>query len=222
MDYNYSSFILKTSLSVQDLDVQRSSDSWFESISFLQAFGSVFARNSDSWFESTSAFHLDVALSSVGPLYAPLAELLTSPDALLAEPLANPGVVFKVLRFRRKRNAMKLAKTIRTRVASPTPKPISVPVFGLCVSSPAACDMVMVAAVMTVTVGTADLETCLAIPVLLAFAVVITVKVGTAAVETCSAMPGLLGSSYSKRSEAFHLISTPSAVIVVPDVVVIQ
>ena len=158
----------------------------------------------------------------MGPLYAPPAELLTSPDALLAEPLANPGLVFKVLRLRRKRNAIKLANIMITRVASPTPKPISVPVCSLCVASPAACEMVMVAAVITVTVGTAVLETCLAISVLLAFAVVITVKVGTAAVEICSAMPGLLGSSYSKRSEAFHLISTPSAVIVVPDVVVIQ
>lgn len=158
----------------------------------------------------------------MGPLYAPPAELLTRPDALLVEPLANASVVFKVLRFRRKRNAMKLAKMIRTKVASPTPKPISVPVSSLWVSFPAACEMVMVAAVMTVAVGTAVLETCLAIPVLLAFAVVITVKVGIAAVETCSAMPGLFGSSYSKRSEAFHLISTPSAVIVVSDVVVIQ
>ena len=158
----------------------------------------------------------------MGQLYAPPADPSRSPEALLAEPLANPDMVFKVLRFRRKRNAIKLAKITRTKVASPTPKPISVPVSSLCVSFPAACEMVVVAAVIIVTVGTAVLETCLAIPVLLAFAVVITVKVGTAVVETCSAIPGLLGSSYSSRSEAFHLISIPSAVMVVPDVVVIQ
>ena len=80
----------------------------------------------------------------------------------------------------------------------------------------------MVAAVTTVTVGGAVVETGPAIRGLVAFVVVIRVEVGTTAVERCSAIPGLLGSSYSKRSEAFHLISTPSAVIVVPDVVVIQ
>ena len=45
--------------------------------------------------------------------------------------------------------------------------------------------------------------------------------IGTAVVETCSAIPRL-SQSYSKRSEAFHLISTLSAVIVAPDIVVIH
>ena len=75
------------------------------------------------------------------------------------------------------------------------------------------------AAVIEICSGTAIVEACSVIPGLLEVAVVITVRVGTAAVENCSAIPGLLG-SYSKRQEAFHLISTPSAVIVAPDAVV--
>ena len=140
---------------------------------------------------------------------------------MLAESLAGHGLVFEGLRLRRMRNALRLAKMVRFKVALPTPMPISAPVPGSCVSLPPACEMIIVAAVIAVLVGaavvdigsgTAIVEACSAIPGLLGFAAVTTVKVGIAVIESCSAIPGLLG-SYSKRSEAFHLISTPSAVI---------
>ena len=99
--------------------------------------------------------------------------------------------------------------------------PISAPVPSLCVLLSPASETVIVAAVVAVLVGAAVVETCPVIPGLLGLAVGITVRAGTAIVETCSGIPRLLG-AYSKRSEAFHLISTPSAVIVAPDVVVTQ
>ena len=192
----------------------------------LSSIGPLYASNSG--FESISHvlnFALGFALSSIGSLYAPPNHLLANPGALLDEALAKTGLVSKILRFRRKRNAIGLANHIRTRFAPPTPMPISAPVPGLCVSLSPACEIVIVAAVINVLVGAAFVEirsgiaiveACSTIPGLLGFAVVMTVMVGTAVVEICSAIPGLLG-SYSKRSEAFHLISTPSAVIVAPE-----
>ena len=154
---------------------------------------SQFQRNSDSGFESISYFldfGLDFTLSSIGSLlYAPPAQPLATSGALLAESLASPALVSKVLRFRRKTNAIRLAKHIRTRVAPPTPMPISAPVPSLCVLLSPACEMVTVAAVIAVLVGAAVVETYSAIPELLRFAVVIPVFIGATVIKLVRALP---------------------------------